>query len=386
MKEFKVYHRSEHPISRKNISPYALKVLYRLRSQGFWSFLVGGALRDLLRGIEPRDFDVATNADIPEIKNIFRNARVIGKRFPIVHVYFGSDLIEISSLKAEGDYTKYELLRADALQRDFTVNSIFYDINDFRILDPLGAVAHIKENRIVPIGNAVEKFQEDPVRMLRALKLEIKHGFSLDSETEAAIRRCAPCLVDVGPGRRYEEMTRILFSDFREAMLVRCQELNLLAPIWENGSRLMKEQGPELFTRAATTTPIHMSRGSYAKHSHTHFWFRLYLLTGLYKDTLSLSEAREQLDLFLEPLGMPFRHPLVEGLVGLSLMGAGQGEELRKLSRESRQLIGGYLEHYKPEWMASFAELAGEKRDERKPVKGKRRRRRWRGRGPKHAR
>lgn len=232
LSDFRILQRSEHNISRKDISQPALKVLYRLRAKGYWAFLVGGALRDLLRDREPRDFDVATNADINEIKALFRNSRMIGKRFPIVHTYFGGDLVEVSSLKAEGVNDKYQLLQADALQRDFTVNAIFYDINDFKLIDPLGAVEHVREGLVVPIGDVNEKFREDPIRMLRAIKLVVKQGFRFGPGVEQAIQDHLDGWDEVGPGRRYEELTRILLDREVIPMIEICRSVGLLSQMW----------------------------------------------------------------------------------------------------------------------------------------------------------
>ena len=394
MEDIRVLHRSEHNISRKNISQHALKVLYRLKAGGYWAFLVGGALRDLLRDVEPRDFDVVTNAGIDEIRKLFRNSKVIGKRFPIVHTYFGGDLVEVSSLKADGDHTKYELLHADAMQRDFTANSVFYDINDFKVIDPLGAVDHINDRRVVAIGNVSEKFVEDPIRMLRALKLEIKHGFSLNKDVEQALTQHASGLHDVGPGRRYEELTRIFLSGYCNHMIERLEELGVLKEMWENGSRIVAKKGFDFFKKASAGIPVHYSRGSYAKQTHTHLWLFLYLQSGMFDAAHSHNEAVSCFNNFVEPLGMPFAQPVHDALMGFTMLREGEMEQLNTIARESRQLLDNYLVVHEPEMAAKLEEHFGGELNRRKSRRGghskaeggkRRRRRRPRGRRRKKA-
>ena len=378
----RIIHRSQHPISRKDISQPALKVLYRLRAKGYWSFLVGGALRDLYRGRTPRDFDVATNATIAEIRRLFRNSKLIGKRFPIVHTYFGNDLVEISSLKAEEGMTKYEMLRADALQRDFTVNAIFYDINEFKVIDPLNAVAHLDPAVVVPIGDVTQKFEEDPIRMLRALKLVVKQGFSLGPGVEKAIRANAKGWQGVGPGRRYEELTRILLGGDAKAMVECCRSFDLFRRMWPQGDQLIDQIGDDFIDHITKAIPVHFSRGSFAKHSHTHLWLSLYMSSGLFRPSPSPLEARKQFEDFIEPLGMPFRMVVTEALYGISLIYLKQKENMETLSRESRALIEHGLEGGPPELLHRFRQWLNIDTHAKRPKKGpllKKRKKRARG-------
>ena len=357
LNEIRIIHRSKHPISRKDISQPALKVLYRLRSKGYWAFLVGGALRDLYRSRTPRDFDVATNATIPEIRRLFRNSKLIGKRFPIVHTYFGNDLVEISSLKAEVGMSKYEMLHADALQRDFTVNAIFYDINEFKVIDPLNAVTHLDPAMVVPIGDVDDKFKEDPIRMLRALKLVVKQGFSLGPGVEQAIRANAPGWQGVGAGRRYEELTRIFLGGDAGAIVACCRSIGLFQYMWPQGNQLIDEIGSEFIDEITHSIPVHFSRGSFAKHSHTHLWLQLYMSSGLFRPSPSPLEARKQFEDFIEPLGMPFRMVVTEAIHGISLLHLKQKESLEALSRESRSLMERYLERQRPDLMERLRKM-----------------------------
>ncbi len=387
MSDYRVLHRSEHPISRKQFSQPTLKVLYRLKTRGYWAFLVGGALRDLLRGRPPRDFDVATNATIPEIRALFRNSKIIGKRFPIVHAYFGGDLVEISSLKAEDGLTKYEMLYADAVQRDFTVNSIFYDIKDFKVIDPLGALEHVEKALVIPIGDVEGKFREDPIRMLRALKLVAKHGFSLGPGVADAIRGQAKGWKMVGSGRRYEELTRVLLNVYVGEIIALCRSFGLFADMWPKGEALVTERGTDFIREIRKTIPVHLARGSYAKHSHTHLWLFLFLKSGWFRPTTSVVEVKEDFDRFIEPLGMPFRTPVVEALHGLGLLRL-QEQGSFDISREARKLMEFFVEHEESdllprlrEWLQIGAKVKTVKKGHftktrKRPYRRRRRRRR----------
>nr|WP_279382474.1 hypothetical protein [Acanthopleuribacter pedis] len=311
------------------------------------ALLVGGALRDLMRGVQPRDYDVVTNASIDQIRHIFRNSKTIGKRFPIVHTYFAGDVIEISSLKPadeddgdnhgdaaelgddhedtderEASFTcdeQRQLLLVDARQRDFTINAIYYDIRNFEVIDPLGAIEHLEQRRLVPIGDPRVRFQEDPVRMLRALKLSERHGFTIAGDLEKVIQEMAATVNEIGPGRKYEELTRILLSEDAEDVLVRLRQMGLLRRLWPSGDQLLEKLGFGAVAECIHAVPIHYSRGSYAKETHTKLWMSLFLLTD-HQPTTSSKEERPALDAFLGSLGMPFRTPIIEALACLGAL------------------------------------------------------------------
>lgn len=202
----KVLSRAEHPISRRLLSPNTLKVLYRLHRAGFLAYLVGGAVRDLLLGRTPKDFDVGTNARPQQVRQLFRNARIIGRRFRIARVQFGEEVIEVSTFRRspameepngeEGSDAlapetvnddEYGTPEEDAFRRDFTVNGLFYNIADFTVIDYVGGLADLERRVIRAIGPAGERFVEDPVRMMRAVEYAVRLGFSLDPQTAAAI-------------------------------------------------------------------------------------------------------------------------------------------------------------------------------------------------------
>ena len=221
-----VYARPEHCISRKNIDPDALKVLYRLSHLGYTAYLVGGGVRDLLMGREPKDFDVGTSAKPNEVKKAFRNCFLIGRRFRLAHVRFGAKVIETATFRqnsqtvgeiiehaAEGplEDNTFGSPRTDAYRRDFTVNGLFYNIKDYSVIDWVGGMDDIKKKIIRSIGDPAVKFQEDPVRMMRAVKFSSRLGFKIEKETFAAMKKYHKCILTASVPRVCEEVFR-LFS------------------------------------------------------------------------------------------------------------------------------------------------------------------------------
>ncbi|MBI5041405.1 MAG: polynucleotide adenylyltransferase PcnB [Gammaproteobacteria bacterium] len=223
--------RSEHAITRSNISPSALKVLYRLKDAGFNACLVGGGVRDLLLGREPKDFDVATDAHPEQIRQLFRNCRLIGRRFRLAHVVYGREVIEVATFRGqqtggeeddseqamtdEGRILRdniYGTVEEDAWRRDFTVNALYYDIADFSVRDYVGGMADLKAGVLRLIGDPDVRYREDPVRMLRAARFAAKLGFRLDPATAEAIPRLADLLLDISPARIYEEVLKLFMS------------------------------------------------------------------------------------------------------------------------------------------------------------------------------
>ena len=208
--------RDAHPISRKDISPNALRVLYRLREAGFGAYLVGGAVRDLLVGGHPKDFDVATDATPEQVKGLFRNCRLIGRRFRLAHVVYGREIIEVATFRANvddgsGDRELHEggrLLRDnvygtiedDAIRRDFTANALYYAIEDFSVRDYVGGFEDVQARVLKLIGDPEARYREDPVRMLRAVRLAAKLDFSIDPATAEPI--AATRVVAVGSSTR----------------------------------------------------------------------------------------------------------------------------------------------------------------------------------------
>ena len=239
--------RAQHHVSRALISENALKVLYRLKDAGHASLLVGGCVRDLMLGREPKDFDVVTNARPEQIRKLFHNARVIGRRFRLVHVRFGREIIEVATFRAiphdaseetvpqegeEGeeiediedieddtpaevtDHNIFGSQEEDAVRRDFTVNALYYDIRDFSVMDYVGGAEDLKRGVLRVIGNPESRYREDPVRMLRAVRFAAKLGFKFEDKTAAPIRDLASLLTTVPPARMFEEVLKLFHGGY----------------------------------------------------------------------------------------------------------------------------------------------------------------------------
>jgi poly(A) polymerase len=260
--------RSEHNVSRAHISPNALRVLYRLRDGGFQGFLVGGCVRDLLLGLEPKDFDVATDALPEQVKRLFRNCRLVGRRFRLAHVFFGREIIEVATFRAatapapgeepileadldddeppgldeqeqetddaapdpraqfEEDSAErafdasgrilrdnvYGTIDADVWRRDFTCNSLYYNIADFSIWDYVNGAADVSARTLRMIGDPETRFREDPVRMLRAARFEAKLGFSIDAATAAPFGQLRELLAGVPQARLFDETLKLFLG------------------------------------------------------------------------------------------------------------------------------------------------------------------------------
>ncbi len=220
--------RDQHTISRKNISKAALRVLYRLNESGFDAFLVGGAVRDLLLGLQPKDFDVATNATPDEVKRLFRNCRLIGRRFRLAHVVFGPEIIEVATFRGlgeeggEGDRhivdgrivrdNIWGTIEEDAVRRDFRANALYYDISDFSVRDYVGGMQDLEDRALRLIGDPDTRYREDPVRMLRAARLAAKLDMQIDAVAMAPFEALGPLLADAAPARLFEEALKMFLS------------------------------------------------------------------------------------------------------------------------------------------------------------------------------
>jgi poly(A) polymerase len=220
--------RDGHTISRKDISPNALRVLYRLRDAGFAAYLVGGAVRDLLVGGSPKDFDVATDATPEQVKSLFRNCRLIGRRFRLAHVVYGREIIEVATFRANSDDGSgdrqlheggrllrdnvYGTIEDDAVRRDFTANALYYAIEDFSVRDYCGGFEDVQNRVMKLIGDPETRYREDPVRMLRAVRLAAKLGFRIDDASAAPLPALAPLLREAAPARLFEECLKLFLS------------------------------------------------------------------------------------------------------------------------------------------------------------------------------
>ncbi len=220
--------RPEHNISRANISEHATKVLYRLKSAGYQSYLVGGGVRDLLLGREPKDFDVATDATPEQVKEVFRNCRLIGRRFRLAHVHFGRDIIEVATFRSMQDAADpgdretengmlvrdniYGTIEEDALRRDFTINALYYNIEDFSVVDYAGGLEDLKAGVLRLLGDPETRYREDPVRMLRAVRFAAKLGFVINEACERPLFELGSLLQSVPPARLFEEVLKLFMA------------------------------------------------------------------------------------------------------------------------------------------------------------------------------
>jgi len=239
--------RDQHCISRANISKAALKVLYRLKDAGYDAYLVGGGVRDLLLGREPKDFDVATNATPEQVKATFRNCRLIGRRFRLAHVHFGREIIEVATFRANRPADAalaqtdngmilrdnvYGTIEEDALRRDFTVNALYYNIRDFSVVDYAGGMQDLQEGVLRLMGDPETRYREDPVRMLRAARFAAKLGFRLHPDTEAPIAELAGLLADVPPARLFEEVLKLFMAGYGVASFEKLRQYGLFAQLF----------------------------------------------------------------------------------------------------------------------------------------------------------
>ncbi len=221
--------RDQHTISRKNISKAALRVLYRLNEAGYAPYLVGGAVRDLLLGLQPKDFDVATSATPDEVKKLFRNCRLIGRRFRLAHVVFGPEIIEVATFRGlgeeggEGDRhivdgrivrdNIWGTIEEDAIRRDFRANALYYDISDFSVRDYVGGMQDLEDRVLRLIGDPVTRYREDPVRMLRAARLAAKLDMRIDAAAMAPFESIGPLLAEAAPARLFDESLKMFLSE-----------------------------------------------------------------------------------------------------------------------------------------------------------------------------
>jgi len=245
--------RSEHPISRSMIDEEALKVLYRLHHHGFLSCLVGGSVRDLLLGKVPKDFDVATNAHPHEVHALFKNSRIIGRRFRLVHVFFkGGKVVEVSTFRSHSEFEETltddgEILKTDsfgtpqedALRRDITINGLLYNIADFSIIDYVNGITDLQKQVIRTIGDPDEKFKQDPVRMIRVIRHAARTGFRIEEKTYQAILNHQEEIKKCSPSRVRDEFQRELKEGAATTSLRMMIETGLIFSLFPDLRRAM---------------------------------------------------------------------------------------------------------------------------------------------------
>lgn len=225
--------KSEHGIYPESVDRHAVEVVTTLQDAGFSAYLVGGCVRDLLLEHQPKDFDVATNATPEQVKPLFRRSRLIGRRFRIVHVRFGRELIEVSTFRSgaiaeesddrshsdEGMILRdnvYGTLEEDAFRRDFSINALYYDPTSEVVIDYVGGLEDLKKRRLRFIGDTSVRLREDPVRAIRAIRFQAKIGFKLDPQITAALPEAAQAMAAISPARLFDEMVKLLLSGYGE--------------------------------------------------------------------------------------------------------------------------------------------------------------------------
>jgi len=236
--------RDQHTISRSQINHRALRVLRSLGKAGFSAHLVGGAVRDLLIGQQPKDFDVATDATPEQVRRLFRNCRLIGRRFRLAHIMYGREIIEVATFRANDDDGSgerrvengalvrdnvYGTIEEDALRRDFTCNALYYSLEDFSVRDYVGGFADVQARCLRLIGEPLQRYREDPVRMLRAVRLAAKLGFSIEPATAAPIPQLASLLKQAASPRLFEETLKLFLNGHGLASFHALEEHGLLS-------------------------------------------------------------------------------------------------------------------------------------------------------------
>ncbi len=229
-------------------------MLYTLKDAGYEAYMVGGGVRDLLAGLEPKDFDIATNAHPDQVKAIFRSCRLVGRRFVICHVRHGNEISEVTTFRGpitddhERDETgrilndnEYGTLEQDAFRRDFTINALYYDIRDFSIVDFADGLGDMKRGVIRLIGDPELRYREDPVRMLRAVRIANKMNFKLDEPTAKPIRKLAPLLAEIPAARLFDEVLKVLLNKQAVNNFLQLRELGLFGQLFPQTEKAIED-------------------------------------------------------------------------------------------------------------------------------------------------
>jgi poly(A) polymerase len=264
--------RSQHPISRAQISANALKVLYRLHEHGYQAFLVGGGVRDLMLGREPKDFDVVTDARPEEVRKLFRNCRLIGRRFRLAHVHFGQDVVEVATFRAapnaeteadEGEVVLdqrgrilrdniYGTIGEDVWRRDFTANALYYNIADYSVWDYVGGAGDVESGTLRVIGDPVQRYQEDPVRMLRAVRFAAKLAFRLHPDSERPLFEIGHLVETVPPARLLDEAEKLLLGGYALETFELLRHYDLFKYLFPMSDALLDQEGADVFRTLVT--------------------------------------------------------------------------------------------------------------------------------------
>ena len=294
--EPRILARAEHPISRRDIDANVLKVLYRLAGAGYDAYLVGGGVRDLMLSRKPKDFDVATSAHPQQVRDLFRNSRLIGRRFRLVHVFFGRQNVEVATFRklaeavADADDPLIRLDNTfgtpeeDAFRRDFTVNALFYSPQTFHVIDFPGGVDDLEARLIRTIGDPELRMREDPVRMMRAVRFAAKLGFEIEPATRAAIERHRGDLAKASVPRLVEETYKTLGQPEAAHALVLMEELGLLEYVIPILAAHLKSRGVTLAEQPAVRNMAALGRAIGSGLSPDHSIVLATLMLDLYRD------------------------------------------------------------------------------------------------------
>lgn len=259
-----IVHAAEHGIKRAQLDRNALSVVTQLQRSGYAAYLVGGCIRDLLNGVVPKDYDVATNATPEQIRSCFRRGcRLIGRRFRLAHIRFGREIIEVATFRGNGrtheddkgrllSENVYGPIHEDAARRDFTVNAMFFDPTELVLLDYHGGYEDARNRRLRLIGDPESRYREDPVRLLRAIRFAAKLDFSIDAESEAPLAKMGHLLADVPPARLFDESLKLFLSGHAAQSLAGLRHYDLYSILFPDaGPALSEDDGMQAMTAAA---------------------------------------------------------------------------------------------------------------------------------------
>ncbi len=278
--------RDHHNVSRRNISDAALKVIRRLNDEGFEAYLVGGGVRDLLLGGQPKDFDIATDATPEQVRHAFRNSRIIGRRFRIVHVRFGREIIEVTTFRGNhsapannpqrnkhsaqtesGMLTRdnvYGSIDDDAARRDLTINALYYSSRDFCVYDFVGGIEDLNNKLIRIIGDPETRYREDPVRMLRVVRFAAKLDFDIEKHSEEPLKRLATLLCDIPAARMFDEVIKLFMSGQGLHTYALMQRYGLFSPLFPATQKMLNQREPaaeEIIKQGLINTDIRIADG-----------------------------------------------------------------------------------------------------------------------------
>ncbi len=237
-----IYTKNEHPIKKDRIDPDALKIIYQLNDYGYQAYIVGGAVRDLILNKKPKDFDIVTNANPTQIKKLFKNSRIIGKRFRLVHVFFGPKIFEVSTFRsiANGSVGNiFGTIDEDVRRRDFTLNALYYNPIKEQIIDYVNAMNDIKKHILRPVISLDKIFIEDPVRMIRAIKYSSANNFKMSTKLKKSIKKTAHLLSTVSPSRLTEELLKIINSGHAYQIIYAALKLDVYLYLQPSATSLM---------------------------------------------------------------------------------------------------------------------------------------------------